>query len=315
MLAPLSETPARSPQLSGARFFSINSVLARLDGKTSPNEPVRLASIANDEVVSDAPADLFPSEPAAQKTAEPFGLFTFRAPEGALWRKWRSVRNDIAREMTSVVACKADTASCNRAARRFLLMIGEVQRHQGAVRLEVANRLINTAIRYTSDLIQHGDVDVWSAPLASLDSGRGDCEDYAIAKYVLLRESGVAEQDMRVLLVRDRAARQDHAVLAVRKDQGWTVLDNRSGTLFADDGLPQFMPLAALDTGGVNLFASPYLTQRMNLDGSMPAPAASDMKNAASPDVLIADIETADFAVADELSTSASGASTLPLLM
>lgn len=316
MLAALSEPSVRAPQASGARFFSINSVLARIDGKTPPNEPVRLASITTDDVASDAPADVIPAEPTAQKTAEPFGLFAFRAPEGALWRKWRSVKNDIAREMASAMDCKADISTCEGATRRFLLMAGEVQGYEGAARLEVANRLINTAIRYTSDLIQHGDVDVWSAPLASLKSGRGDCEDYAIAKYVLLREAGVAEQDMRILLVRDRAARQDHAVLAVRKDKGWTVLDNRSAMLFSEDDLPQFTPLAALDTSGVSLFASPYLTQRMNLDGKTPAPAASSLEETnSSADILIDDIATLSSPTADDLSTSTFGISTLPLLM
>ena len=43
---------------------------------------------------------------------------------------------------------------------------------------------------------------------------RGDCEDYAIAKYVALREAGVARENLQLVLVRDRAVRQDHAVLA-----------------------------------------------------------------------------------------------------
>ena len=54
------------------------------------------------------------------------------------------------------------------------------------------NRDINMAIRPTSDLAQWGVTDRWSAPLATLASGRGDCEDYAIAKYVALREAGTS---------------------------------------------------------------------------------------------------------------------------
>ena len=53
-----------------------------------------------------------------------------------------------------------------------------------------------------------------------------DCEDYAIAKYVALREAGVEAADLRFLLVRDRLA-GDHAVLGVRYEGRWLILDNR----------------------------------------------------------------------------------------
>ena len=83
------------------------------------------------------------------------------------------------------------------------------------------------AIRYVSDYAQHGEADRWSAPLASFATAKGDCEDYAIAKYVVLREAGVARENLQLVLVRDRAVRQDHAVLAARLDDRWLILDNR----------------------------------------------------------------------------------------
>ena len=42
----------------------------------------------------------------------------------------------------------------------------------------------------SSDFTQHGEADRWSAPLATFATAKGDCEDYAIAKYVALREAG-----------------------------------------------------------------------------------------------------------------------------
>lgn len=313
------ETPApvaRAPRAEGARFFSINSVLARLDGKSTPNEPVRLASIASDTVISDAPSEFSRPDRAQPSTKEPFGLFTFRAPEGILWRKWRNVKGQIESEMSEIANCRSDSSSCSNAARRFVLMVDDVREREGVARLETVNRLVNTAIRYTSDLVQHGEVDLWSAPLASLHSGRGDCEDYAIAKFMVLREAGVPEQDLRILLVRDRAVREDHAVLAVRKDDGWTILDNRRATLFADGDLPQFAPLVALDASGVNMFASPYLSQRMNGDAKAVMPAAADPWGMALPgDAMVQDIAV-NLDLNDIVaSAGGSGASTLPLLL
>ena len=43
------------------------------------------------------------------------------------------------------------------------------------------------------DLEQYGEIDVWSSPLATLDPGAGDCEDYAIAKFIAL-QSGRASR-------------------------------------------------------------------------------------------------------------------------
>src|ERR1700730_6701294 len=36
----------------------------------------------------------------------------------------------------------------------------------------------------------------------TLDTGAGDCEDYAILKYVALREAGMSCNDLRILVVR-----------------------------------------------------------------------------------------------------------------
>lgn len=308
--------PVRAPSAAGARFFSINSVLAKLDGKSSPNEPVRLASAASDTVISDAPSEFTRTDQVQPSTNEPFGLFTFRAPEGILWRKWRNVKGQIDKEMSEIANCKADSSACSGAAKRFMLMVDDVRERDGVARLETVNRLINTAIRYTSDLIQHGEVDLWSSPLASLRAGRGDCEDYAIAKYMVLREAGVPEQDLRILLVRDRAVREDHAVLAVRKDGGWTILDNRRATLFADSDLPQFSPLVALDSGGVSMFASPYLSQRMNSDMKAVAPASADPWGTTPPGDAAIEEAAINFDQGSIASSAgSSGAVNLPLLL
>lgn len=281
MLAPPS--PPVRVSTDGARFFSINSVLAKLDGKPKTEQPVRLASVVNDDVLSDASPEMIAAESIMQATNEPFGLFTFRAPEGALWRKWRGVKADIAAEMRQVENCRTDSSNCSDAARRFLLIVDEVRARSGTARIETANRLINTAIRYMSDLAQHAAIDVWSAPLASLGTGRGDCEDYAIAKYTVLREAGVPDQDLRILLVRDRRAREDHAVLTVRTAGTWTVLDNRSSALARDSELAYFTPLFALDGGGVNLFATPYLSQRQDGEARTVAPATQAVGSEDAP--------------------------------
>ena len=85
-------------------------------------------------------------------------------------------------------------------------------------------------------------------PLMTFASGAGDCEDYAIAKYVALRQAGVAARDLRLVILHDRLAHEDHAVTAARLDGHWLILDNRHMALLADTQVRNVTPLLALDS-------------------------------------------------------------------
>jgi len=249
------DVPAAAP----ARYFTINEVLAKREGQRSAGSSVQFASTTT--TMTDAP----PPASSLLPSTEPFGLSTFRAPEGLLWVKWRGIEQDMHAEASEIEACRADRQSCSSPALHFLRLVESAQTRDGRARIELVNRAVNSAIRYISDYAQHGVVDRWTAPLATLAAGRGDCEDYAIAKYAILRASGVPEADLRLLLVRDRAVRQDHAVLAVRDGDRWLVLDNRHLMLVETTVLTHFTPLIVLDHRGVSLFAAPYVAR--------PAPA------------------------------------------
>ena len=130
--------------------------------------------------------------------------------------KWNGVVAEIGAENDILARCRSDAHICPAAAQKFLDVIADGRAARGRARIGVINRAINLAIQPMSDMAQWGVADRWSAPLATLTSGRGDCEDYAIAKYVALREAGVAEDDVRLVIVRDLANGEDHAVVAAR---------------------------------------------------------------------------------------------------
>jgi predicted transglutaminase-like cysteine proteinase len=252
-------------------FFSINRVLAEHDRRATASDMPHFASLNPGAVAADQALS-----PPPSRSDEPFGLVTFRAPEGALWAKWRGVEAEIERDSKTLSRCQLDASNCpSDAALRFIAMISETQRKAGHDKLEAANRLVNASIRYTSDFAQHGVADLWSAPLASFASGLGDCEDYAIAKYVLLRESGIAASDLRLLVVLDTLVRQDHAVLAAREDGRWFILDNRWTVVPESSEVAHLMPLFAIDHEGVRQFGAPYEVQIPHESQTSPAPAAS----------------------------------------
>lgn len=278
VVASLTPIGALAPSISArppVRFFTINQVLAKYDSHSLSNvsDSIRFAALQPSRSISDVTHQSSTISPTTSD--EPFGLYTFRAPEGLLWIKWRKAEADIAGESQTLQACRDNLDDCpSSAARRFMAVVEEVKSHKGRARIETVNRLINASIRYVSDLAQHGVADRWTAPLATFAAGRGDCEDYAIAKYVALREAGMAAADLRFLLVRDRLA-GDHAVLSVRHEGRWLILDNRHLALADSSELAHFIPLFALDHQGVKLFAAPYADRGQLMGDTAPA-ARSD---------------------------------------
>lgn len=266
-------TSHAAPSPAPARFFTINSVLAKLDRQgTDRPADTRFASLAPADIAIDTPP--VGIHPEIRGT-EPFGLFAFRAPEGTLWRKWRGVESDIARDKEILNRCESDSAGCPSHAAQFMRLIHAVKSKSGIERLNEANLAVNIAIRYVSDIAQHGEADRWSAALATFASGRGDCEDFAIAKYVALSEAGIEPENLRLILVRDRAVREDHAVLAVRHEGKWLIMDNRNSMLTEDTDIASFTPLFAINHRGVQLFATPY-AKREALENEADAMPATD---------------------------------------
>jgi predicted transglutaminase-like cysteine proteinase len=122
---------------------------------------------------------------------------------------------------------------------------------EGRARLGEVNRAINLAIRSMSDMAQHGQIDVWSSPLDTFATGAGDCEDYAIAKFVALRLAGVSPDDLRIVVMRDTVGGEDHAVAMARLDDRWLTLDNRRMAMVEDADLRNYRPLFVIDDHGV----------------------------------------------------------------
>jgi predicted transglutaminase-like cysteine proteinase len=248
--------PIQTSAAPPATFFTINAVLAKLDrSQGRGRNAIRLVSLKSSNTATDAGPAL--TEIPARGT-EPFGLFAFRAPEGLPSRKWRGVESDMIKEEKVLERCRADADSCPSYAAQFLRLINAVKSKSGRAELDEVNRSVNAAIRYVSDYAQFGEVDRWSAPLATFATAKGDCEDYAIAKYVALLDAGFPIDDLRVILVRDRTLRQDHAVLAARLDGRWLILDSLRAELIEDSRVRNFTPIFAIDHRGVLLLAASY---------------------------------------------------------
>ncbi|MGH6714104.1 MAG: transglutaminase-like cysteine peptidase [Bradyrhizobium sp.] len=186
-----------------------------------------------------------------KKSAEPFGQPTAMLFDGGLHEKWQRMQRRLDDEMVQLALCEGDPDGCvSPAALQFLAIVDAGKLREGRARLGEINRAINLAVRPVSDLAQYGQIDVWASPLATLARG-GDCEDYAIAKFVALRRAGIAADDLRIVIMRDTVHGEDHAVAAARLEGRWLTLDNRRMAMVEDADVRNYRPTYVIDQNRV----------------------------------------------------------------
>jgi len=84
-------------------------------------------------------------------------------------------------------------------------------------------------LMYKSDLKTWGKSDYWASRLEFLGKGQGDCEDYAVAKFLTLLQLGVPEGKLFLTYVKAKGyADEAHMVVTYYKKKGTVpfVLDN-----------------------------------------------------------------------------------------
>jgi predicted transglutaminase-like cysteine proteinase len=93
--------------------------------------------------------------------------------------------------------------------------------------LQTANSFFNR-IPFLSDADHWSVEDYWATPAETVASNGGDCEDYSIAKYFLLKEFGVPVERLRITYVKAVKLNQAHMVLAYYAAPGSEplILDN-----------------------------------------------------------------------------------------
>lgn len=116
-------------------------------------------------------------------------------------------------------------------------------------RLEGVNSYVNARVRYVNDSTQFGVADRWMTATETLSRGRGDCEDFAIAKRAMLRAAGVADRDLYLVVLKDLTRRADHAVLVVRANGRFLVLDNGTNRIVDSSSAADYKPIFSFTVG------------------------------------------------------------------
>jgi predicted transglutaminase-like cysteine proteinase len=158
--------------------------------------------------------------------------YSFENPDEYLadandWQPWNDVLQRNAIDSALLRDCVANVDRCPKRYRGVATLIIKGRPLSLEDKVRLANRYVNKR-RYRDDRTYRpafidGEVhrNQWRPLLETLSIG-GDCEDFATAKYFLLRELGVSSDVMRVVVLWDKRERDYHAMLAVDlEDEIW----------------------------------------------------------------------------------------------
>jgi predicted transglutaminase-like cysteine proteinase len=126
-------------------------------------------------------------------------------------------------------------------------------------RLKRVNEFFNRRIIFSDDQEVWGQSDYWATPMELLAKGKGDCEDYTIAKYFTLINAGVPNDQLRLVYVKARIGGpnstlvQAHMVLAYypSPDAEPLVLDNLITDIRPASRRPDLTPVFSFNSQGI----------------------------------------------------------------
>jgi predicted transglutaminase-like cysteine proteinase len=184
-----------------------------------------------------------------------FGMMEIKGNSIASFTKWVDVLGRIRLENGVLEACEADESRCpNGRGRGWKQMMAAAQGMDRAGQMRAVNHYFNT-FPYIEDINNYGKTDYWASPLQMMKNS-GDCEDYAISKFVSLRMLGWDNDDLRIVIVRDKVRDINHAVLAADAGGGEMILDNLASQPLPSRTVIQYSPYYAVNETSRWIFMS-----------------------------------------------------------
>ena len=226
---------AKSEAILGGAPSRLAAIMAQQQGAAEPAfaTTASLAPASPGIPTSHAALRYRASDRSALTSGRPdvFGSVALRVERTSLDRRWR-------------IAGRVPVGGSHAAYAQSLRDVDPVDR------ADAINRYVNARVAFVDDARQYGRNDMWSAAADTLRRGRGDCEDYAIAKLQMLRAAGVSGRDLYLVIVKDLVRRADHAVLVVRAGGRMLVLDNGTDRIVDTDSVSDYRPVLTFAASG-----------------------------------------------------------------
>ena len=185
--------------------------------------------------------------PAGAATASPhlFGSRETRSFNIAIFPKWNGALNRYFSERPLAEAPCTSTAFNRCHLREWNAFLAGLQGRDRRSQVEEVNAYMNRQ-RYLTDLRNYGVSDYWATP-GQFFSRDGDCEDYAIAKFLSLRALGFGNDMLRVVVLQDLNLRVGHAILVVFLDGESLVLDNQVRRVVRAETIRHYQPIYSIN--------------------------------------------------------------------
>lgn len=178
-----------------------------------------------------------------------------RAQDVGPMPRWQKVVARFSEQEHAAAPACARSGRANCPSETWKRIVAELKPLPLRARVERVNEIFNR-VPYVSAQVNWHDIAYWETPYEFLARG-GQCQDYAIAKYLALRESGVPEQDLRFVVVHDNQMQLDHAITVVDVDGVSLALDNQMAAVIPAQSLQQrYSPYYALNDLGWWPYAS-----------------------------------------------------------
>lgn len=192
------------------------------------------------------PAVVAPGSAEAAGSAYPalFGTNEQRSTNVEMFPKWRGTLQRYFAESGLPETCGgAGFDRCHLA--DWQAFLDGQQGRDPLAQIEAVNAEMN-ARRYVLDPPNWGVPDYWATPLQFFRKN-GDCEDFAIAKFMSLRALGWPNEALRIAVVKDMNLQLMHAVLIVYHEGRAYVLDNQIDQVMPAQRIRHYHPVYSLN--------------------------------------------------------------------
>lgn len=174
-----------------------------------------------------------------------FGTVETRSVGLGMFKKWQGVlvRYLDERKLPDEPCSSSLFNSCHL--KEWKEFLAEQKGRDKRSQIEAVNNFMNRQ-RYLTDPRNYNDPDYWATPAQFLNRD-GDCEDYAIAKFMSLRALGFSNDELRIVVVQDLNLRLGHAILAVYLDGDALILDNQVRQVVRSASIHHYKPIYSIN--------------------------------------------------------------------
>jgi predicted transglutaminase-like cysteine proteinase len=188
---------------------------------------------------------------ALAATHEALALFGTRevfSPDSAAFFKWHGMLERFAAERRQAASACASRAVERCEPAEWGALIAALKGLDLRAKLDRVNAAINRH-PYVPSYVNWHESNHWETPFEFLAKG-GQCQDYAIAKYLLLRAAGVPASSLRVVVLHDTRLDLDHAVTVAYVGGEALVLDNQQRDVVPASSLDFYQPYYSINEQG-----------------------------------------------------------------